>query len=227
MQQRPSQLETLTGLEITDLSIGKAVRPSVFCSPRRLLSFVLTELLVFGLILIFCVPIGIVIVKGLGFLSGDAQSAIVFFQVALAVSVVINLIWQGYRWSKGRKLKTLAHLVDQVDRHNDIIQVVSVMDELGSIQNSTVSLLDRGEVIKALNATRESLMNALMTERILRKHQRFMTRRQELFASIETNLAALQALQVTNQANEYGHLLNEALQIGLSVRRELDQTQSG
>lgn len=66
-------------------------------------------------------------------------------------------------------------------------------------------------------------MNALLTEKVLRKHQKFITRRQELFTNIETNLAILQTLQIDGQATEYGQLLNQALQIGLSVRREIEQ----
>jgi hypothetical protein len=97
------------------------------------------------------------------------------------------------------------------------------MDELSTVRNETIQVIDREEVLRALTATRESLINALLTEKILRKHQRLMTRRQELFTNIETNLATLQTLQVDSQANEYGQLLNEALQIGLSIRSELEQ----
>lgn len=118
-------------------------------------------------------------------------------------------------------MKILAHLLDEVDKHNEIIAAVDVIDELGSVKNSTISLIDRKEVLAALTATRESLVCALMTEKILRKHKRFIARRHELFNNIETNLAALQNLQVNNQADEYGQLLNEALEIGMSVHQEI------
>jgi hypothetical protein len=42
-----------------------------------------------------------------------------------------------------------------------------------------------------------------------------------LFTNIETNLATLQSLSVNHQAESYAQLLNEALEIGLTVHREM------
>ncbi|MGD1713832.1 hypothetical protein [Dapis sp. BLCC M172] len=60
---------------------------------------------------------------------------------------------------------------------------------------------------------------AIQTERILRENQDFIMRRYELFASMENNLSALMNFDVKNQATEYGKLLNEALEIGMSVQK--------
>lgn len=219
----PSQLETLTGMDISDTFMGRVYRPSVFRSFRRLLPFLVTEIFTLGLVLIFCLPIGLVVGRGLGLLTGDFNSTVSFLLIMTSISVLLFVGWNFVMWRQGKQLKTLAHLLDEVDKHNEIIEAVHVMDELGAVNQLAVRLLDRVEVLKALSATRESLMNALITEKILRKHQRFINRRQELFTNIEANLAMLQTLQVDSQANEYGQLLNEALQIGLSIRREIDQ----
>ncbi|NJO42880.1 MAG: hypothetical protein HC769_24205 [Cyanobacteria bacterium CRU_2_1] len=219
----PSQLEKLTGLEISDTFMGRAYRPSVFRDTKRLLSFLVTESLTFGLILIICLPAGLVIGRGFGSLTGDAKSTFQFLFVTISISIAIFVIWNIYMWVQTKTFKTLAHLLDEVDKHNEIVEAVHVIDELGAIHNSMVQVIDREEVLKALSATRESLINALMTEKLLRKHKKFIVRRHELFTNIETNLATLQTLQVDNQANEYGQLLNEALQIGMSIREEIDQ----
>ncbi len=217
----PSQLEKVTGLEVTDILMGKVYRPTVFRSTKRFLSFLLTETLTLGLILIFCLPLSLVIGRGLGILT--TSNTVPFLLTALGIAIALFAIWNGWTWQKGKGLKTLAHLLDEVDKHNEIIDAVHIIDELGAIQNSTIQVIDREEILKALSATRESLLNALMTEKVLRKHQQFMARRQELFANIETNLATLQTLQANQQANEYGQLLNEALQIGMSLRQELEK----
>lgn len=215
------ELENLLGLDVNEVFIGGAWRPSIIRYPKRLLSFLMTEVFTFGLILIFCLPIGLITARSFGGLTSDANSTAQFVQVSFGVSVAIALLWNLYMWQKGKSMKVLAHLLDEVDKHNEIIAAVDVIDELGAVKNSTISLVDRGEVLAALTATRESLVCALMTEKILRKHQRFIARRHELFSNIETNLAALQSLQVNNQANEYGQLLNEALEIGMSVHQEI------
>jgi hypothetical protein len=217
------ELETLTGLEISDTFMGRAYRPSLFRQPKRLLSFLMTEVFTLGLILIFCLPISLIIARNVGGLTADASSTLCFLQITLGISIAIAIAWNLFLWQKSNRMKTLAHLLDEIDKHNEIIEAVHIIDELGSIKNSTITLIDREDALKALSATRESLICALMTEKILRKHQRFIARRHELFSSIETNLAALQALQINHQANEYGQLLNEALQIGMSVYQEIDQ----
>lgn len=229
------QLDQITGLDISETFMGRACRPSLFRHPKRLLSFLLTELLTLGLILIFCLPVGLVIARNIGALSGDPRSTIQFLAIAVSVSIALFALWNGYMWQQGKHLKTLAHLLDEVDKHNEMIEAVHILDELGAVNRTAhqpahqtpIELLDRDEVLRALNATRESLICALMTEKILRKHKRFMARRQDLFTQIETNLATLQTLQVNSEANEYGRLLNEALQIALSVRQEVDRLNGG
>lgn len=216
-----SQLEKITGLEITEISMGKAYRPTIFRSTKRFLSFLLAETLTLGLILIFCLPVSLVLARGLGILT--TANTIPFLLTALGISITLFAGWNGLIWKKSKALKTLAHLLEDVDKHNEIIDAVKIIDELGSIESSTIQVIDREAVLTALTATRESLLNALMTEKILRKHQQFIARRQDLFANIETNLITLQTLQTNQQANEYSQLLNEALQIGMSIRQEMEQ----
>jgi hypothetical protein len=215
-----SQLEKLTGLDISDAFMGRIYRPSVFRSAHRLIPFLVTEAFTLAVVIIFCLPIGLVVGRGLGLLTSGNTTLFVLALLALAVLIFAG--WNFYMWSQTKPLKTLAHLLDEVDKHNEIIAAVDLFDQLATVGQAPVAVLDREEVLKALAATRESLINALLTEKILRKHQRLMARRQELFSQIETNLATLQTLQINSQATEYGQLLNEALQIGLSIRRELE-----
>ncbi len=224
-------LDTLTGLDISDTFMGRAVRPSVFCIPKRLMSFVLSEIITLGLIVIFCLPASLVIAKSIPGFTDSTANTIQFLQISFGISLVIFALWNGYGWFRSSALKMLAHLLDDVDKHNEIIDALQVLDELAAVQNTSAqgvanptSLLEnRADVLQALSATRESLVCGLMTERVLRKHQRAMTRRHDLFTNIETDLATLQRLQVDQAANDYGHLLNDALQIGLNVRREIEQ----
>lgn len=216
------ELEHLTGLEISETAIGRAVRPSLFRSPRRLFSFACSQLLTLGLILVFCLPLSLMIARSAGGLSENSEVAWRAVAAGTGVAGAIALLWNLYRWQQTRRLKTLTHLIDQVDRHNQMIEAVAVLDELSTVQGSGVQLTLRTEVLQALTATRESLVCGLMTEKILRKHQRLIVRRHELFDSIEANLTTLQMLQVNHQANDYAELLNEALEIGVSVRREIE-----
>jgi len=223
-------LDTLTGLDISDTFMGRAVRPSVFRAPKRLMSFVLSEIITLGLIVIFCLPASLVIAKSIPGFNDSTPNTIQFLQISIGISLSIFALWNGFIWLRSNALKTLAHLLDDVDKHNEIIDALQVLDELTAVQNtstlgvnSTSPLENRADVLQALSATRESLVCGLMTERVLRKHQRSLARRHDLFTNIETNLATLQSLQLNHAANDYGHLLNDALQIGMSVRHEIEQ----
>ncbi|MGF1521090.1 MAG: hypothetical protein ACFBSF_02050 [Leptolyngbyaceae cyanobacterium] len=211
------QLEKLTGLDIGTVFVGGVVRPSTFRSAQRVLSLIVTEGSALGVVFIICLGLGLVIARSLS--SFDNVSWLLL--IAVGCTVISAIAWNAYQWKRYKTLRSLAHLLDEVDRHNEIIQAVQVMDELETIQVANLGLPNRDEVLKALAATHDSLISALMTERILRRHRPLMERRQELFRNIETNLSTLQTLHVNNQASEYQQFLKEALAIGLAVQQEL------
>ena len=222
LQITQRELDTLTGLDISATSMGWAHRSSVYRNPKLLSSFLTTQALTFIVLLIFCVPASLVIVQNFS-QSDDANYALQFLPISFGITGAIALLWNGYLWFRGRQLKTLEHLLDEVDRYQETVMAADILDELGAVKHSKITLDNRDDVLNALRLTRESLVCALITEKILRKHQRFFARRQEMFGSIERNLSALQALQLNNTANEYGELLNQALQIGASVHQEIRQ----
>ncbi len=212
------ELDKLTGLDIGDVTMGWAYRQTAFL-PQRRLAWVSEQLLTVGVALVFCVPVTLLLSRAI---SGDDVNAVWrWMPVGGVGAIALTTTWTTYRWQEGKRLIVLSHLLDEIDRFNEMVAAVEILEELGSTQNSRLNLENRQEVIEALHLTRESLVCGLMTERVMRKHQRFMARRQEMFSSIERNLATLQLLQVSDEASDYGRLLNEAIQIGTSVHREL------
>lgn len=211
------QLEKLTGLDISSVFMGGIVRPSTFRSVSRVASLLVTECSVLMVVFIISLGLGLVIIRSL---SGHNSVGILLL-IVVGITVAMAIAWHLYQWQRYKTLRSLAHLLDEVDRHNDIVQAVQVMDELETVQATNLKLPNRAEVLTALEATRDSLLAALMTERILRRHRPLIERRRELFSNIETNLTTLQTLHVNNQASEYQQFLEEALEIGLAVQREL------
>lgn len=219
----PSELDQLTGLDIGSVFMGGIIRPSVFRSWRQLTSLIITECLVLGVVFIVCLGLGLVLVRQR---EGFHQLSSLLFGIAGAIGLG-TILWHLYQWRRSKQLITLAHLLEEVDRHNDIIQALQVMDELEAVQVTSPGIPNRTEVIIALQTTRNSLISALMTEKILRRHQALIKRRHELFHTIETNLATLQTLQVEHQASEYRQFLQEALEIGIAVRQQIEAQESG
>lgn len=215
------ELERLTGLDISDTFMGRAIRPSVLRSRRRLRSLLMSEVLTLGLFIIFCLPVSLVIARNLPGFTGEDLGK--FLAISLGIAVGLFALWNGYLWRRGKQLTQLSHLLDQVDRHNEIIDAIALMEELDSVRANNREPVDRQEIFQALDATRSSLICALTTERIVRKHQKMIAKRAELAEAIAQNLAMLQTLQENATANEYGQFLTEALSIGIIVQQELSE----
>jgi hypothetical protein len=97
--------------------------------------------------------------------------------------------------------KSVRRLVKEVDRYNAVIKAVNINDQLEEAD----------------------LVRALKTERILRENKKFIAKNPQLFT---TNLTALTALQVSDQASEYGRVLDQALQIAVGVQEEMRKLQN-
>jgi hypothetical protein len=118
---------------------------------------------------------------------------------------------------------SLEILLRDVDRYNAVIKAIDINDQIEAAGNPGVVIQEREKVIAALKLTRNDLVRALKTERILRENKDFIITNTELFAN---NLATLTAMQVTEEATEHGKLLNEALQIALDVQIEMKRLQT-
>lgn len=221
------ELENLTGLDINEIFVGGVFggvcRPSVFWQRQRLILFCITELIVSVLVLVFSLPIGLLMTRNAAAGVQDLPAILQFLQITLAITVIVMVGWNLYMRLAGQRLTMLMHLLDEVDRYNEVIQAVDVLDRLEAVGHAQIKLIDRDRVLAALRVTRDSLVAGLMTERILRNSRAVLTRRYDLLTNIENNLVALRTLEVNDQANEYGQLLNEALQIGMSVQQEVQK----
>lgn len=221
------EIESLSEFDVNEVFIGGvfggAYRPSIFQNPKRLAYFCLSEIFLFLLTFIFTLPIGLSAIRNSPNASNELPVILQFLQISLGITLMVFLIWNVYMVFKIKHLKTLAHLLDEIDKYNEVIQAVDILDKLEAVGNLQVNLIDRNAVIAAFNVTRDSLVCGLMTEKVLRKNRGLLARRYDLFANIENNLTTLRTLEVKNQANEYAELLNEALKIGMSVRKEVQK----
>ncbi|MEL7142698.1 MAG: hypothetical protein AAGM27_10935, partial [Cyanobacteria bacterium J06554_3] len=216
-------LDRLTGLDISEVAMGWAYRQTAFHRSQRL-ALLGEQLLTTGVALIFCLPITLLLIRAI---SGDSQQVVwAWVPIGVVGAIALSIAWTVYRWREGKRLITLSHLLDDIDRFNEMVSAVEILEELGAAKSNRLNLENKQEVIEALHLTRESLICGLMTEKVMRRHQQFIARRQEMFSSIERNLATLQRLQVSDEANEYGRLLNEAIQIGTSVHAEFNRLQT-
>ncbi|AFZ09205.1 hypothetical protein Osc7112_4939 [Oscillatoria nigro-viridis PCC 7112] len=221
------ELEDLSGIALSDGFAGNFYIPAALRDRKKLFALLLHELLIFCVTLVVSLPVALLVNKhNVGSFS-DAEIFVRVLQITLGLSLAITVAWNVYKWVKAKPLETLAGLLDEVEKYHEVIQALDIIDRLTAAGNLQANLINRADAIEALKITRESLVCALKTERILRENQQFIGRRYELFANIESNLAALMAVDVSDRATEYGRLLNEALEIGMSVHKEVRNLQNG
>jgi hypothetical protein len=148
---------------------------------------------------------------------------IVLLTILHVIAVSSLIINDVRKISFSIKNRNLGRLFEDVIRYNSVIKAIDINDQIEAAGNPDVGLKNREQVLHALRLTKEDIIRALKTERILRENEKFIKLNYQLF---ESNLVALTALQVSDQATEQGRLLNEALQIVVDVREEMRKLQN-
>ncbi|MGL5063481.1 MAG: hypothetical protein ACRC62_26155 [Microcoleus sp.] len=221
-----SELEELSGIALNDGFPGDFYRPAAFRDSKKLFALLFHELLIFCLTFVVSLPVALLATRHQLNLVSDAVLFVRVLQISLSLSVAMVVGWNVYQWVKAKPLAALAGLLEEVEKYHEVIKALDIIDRLTLAGNLPANPINRKDAISALKITRESLVCAVRTERILRENKEFIGRRYEFFANIENNLSALMALDVSDRATEYGRLLNEALEIGMSVHKEVRKLQN-
>lgn len=219
----PHELERICGLEVNELFIGGMIsgvlRSSVLNRPMQLLSLLLVEVSTSGLLLIFSLPISFAMTRNIDL--HQASGAQYFLGMTLGLSIGMLILWNALMILRARKFRLLMGLLDEIDRFNALISAVQMLNRLDRLKPESGYFENHPEIVNALNITRDSLISGMMTEKILRENRNLLSRCQDLLNHIETNLSALSVLAIRDEASDYSRILNEALQIGTIVQREM------
>jgi hypothetical protein len=219
-----SELEAIAGVDVNDLGLSLGFRRSFLQSFPKVISFAIAQGLLMGVIFILLTPVGILILRNFGLSGDELISTLYFLLFTGGLTGLLSLILNLYLWKRSQKFQTFLILLDEIHNYNQVVRSLDILDKIEAA-GGEIQLSDRQEVIEALSLTRESLLGSLRTDRILRENQDLIDRRYELFAKIENNLATLNHLKISDEATEYGQLLNQALKIGVSVDREIRRIQ--
>lgn len=200
-------LKRLTGVSVDEMKLSVKYKYVIILSVIVLLNFI-----VFGLMLAF--QINPIIFGG---------------WVLIVICLLTQISSYGLRRNILKVLffkkpsKHIVNILKEVERYNAIVKAIDIKDRLEEAGNPGIGLSNRKQVIEALKITRSDLVRGLKTERILRENKSFIERNTEMFAN---NLVALTALQIRDQASEHGQIIDEALQIAVSVQREMRKLES-
>jgi hypothetical protein len=227
------EVEQLTGLEVNGLYIGDwlsgCFRRSVG-NPTLISRQLLSQLAALILAFVLCLPLGF---AGLGgHAPGPSATQLLrFVQWPAIVSGLLFMAWQLSLRRQGDRLGRLLLLLEEVDRYNQVIAAVELLGHLQSLNSQSFNSQSPNpagsvgdlELSEGLDLTRQTLVVALQTDRLLRQALgKSALLLQPGLMQIEENLLQLRSIEVAQQGQETAELIGQALAIGLRVRSELD-----
>ena len=221
------EIERLSQLEVSDLLIGGLLggvyRLPVNKTRQRSRDFIFTEIVVTGLVFVFSIPVGLAVIRDAS--NYNHPIVILSFLVStIGVTSLVLLLWHLYLWKAAKPLRPLMHLLDERDRFHRVLDSVSVMDQLRSVQTTSHQMLDRERLMTILQSTRDNIVAGLRAEYILRQSQyEFRSQSGELMSHIGENLALLSSMESNQRIQEFSTVLHESLEIGLRVQEEIRQ----
>lgn len=221
-----SELEKLSGIPIDEVIISDLYWHFSHHKLIKFKSIFFHQILIFALTLIISFPLGLMITSKTNYASDDPQLFFLFLQIAIFLSLIITISWNFYMYFKTKPLIILADLIEEINKYNQVIKGIEIVDRITNTGNLKVKLNNRQETIEMLTIIRENLINAVKNERIIRENQELIERQYQLFLNMENNFSTLMNYHVNEQASEYTRLLNQALQINTSVHKEMLKLQN-
>lgn len=236
LTQRQIKIQRAIALGIT--AINFILFTSIFLPPLRTAGIIFLIGLILGIlslaiefievtVLFFCVALGAAIFS-LYTLTG-VPLGIILLCLGLAIAsgllalLLIRLIVQQWQKSKNSHRQkgipsVILRLFAEVYKCNKTIRDIDVFDQLQDAGNS-IKLESRESAIAALRMTRNDIVRALKTERILREHPDFHPDR------FDIDLNAFESIQINNRAQEYGRIFDVTVQIAIDVQKAMTELQ--
>lgn len=192
-------------------------------------TFLFTEGCALFLVYFWLLPLNLIVFRNLDWLSNNYQGFILILISSACLSCVLITIINFYLYHKAKQLKIFAVLLEKVKQYNDLIAHFKLFAELNSLssisESDNIESLERIELVKALELTKNSLVKSIELEKILNRDRHLATNRYQLLANLESGLINLESFN-QDESNDYQQLLAEAIEIGLSVHKEVRKTRT-
>ncbi|MCA1994903.1 MAG: hypothetical protein LDL41_23070, partial [Coleofasciculus sp. S288] len=140
---------------------------------KQMLSVILTEVFLFIILLSFIMPVSLIVLRNAGTLPNNPASVIRLFSLIFGICSLGMLLWNIYLWQQAKQVKSLAKLMDKVDKYNHVIQAIALIDQLEAVDSSPSRFSNpnsRQEVLEVMSITKETLSSALKMEKLIRKY---------------------------------------------------------
>jgi len=224
-------LQKISGISIHDSFLGEYYRVWAKVSHKEsneekrnaaLLQFSGLELCLFFLTLVIASGTTLLAIKN----SWNSANPNYWIPVAssLGLTALLFLAVNLHVYLNCKPLIYLLNLLNELDNYDRIVTIFYRMDRLMTEGYMEQDPENQNQMIQALKITKDSFIHALKAERLVREYHQIKLP-DDLFNQLDRNLSDLIDFDVQGQDSNYGRLINETLEIGISVHRELRKLQ--
>jgi hypothetical protein len=211
-----STVESIGQQEIGQLMVGFTWRKNVWQKPHKLIQMGLMQII--GATMIFTammLPVDRVLHV---YRTPQSQPDRIVQLVWLDGTITLLILIGVNRWicDRGKRLQKLLKLVEQIEQYNQIVTSIGTLEKVADLTHHQGETSQTESMMEILGKTRQNLLVALEIDRYLRQYPNSS----ELTLAIANNLIDLQNLAQQPQLAEYGMLLTQAWEIGMSVYEE-------
>ena len=228
-----AQIKEISGVAIQDSFLSEYYRVWAKLKQREpeysqhhpiLLQFIGLELALVFVAIVFTFPIAFLIAKNLWISSSlEPQYSDLTILVAGLGGLLFFLI-NLYLYAKSKPLLNLLNLLNELEKYEGIVDIFYRMDKLIAENYIEEDRANRDRMVHALQIAKHGFLHALKSERLVRDYRQVHLP-DELFEKLNHNLSELIDFDVQGQDSHYARLINETLEIGINVHRELRKLQ--
>ncbi len=208
-----STVESIGQQEIGQLMVGFTWRKNVWQKPHKLIQMGLMQIV--GATMIFTammLPIDRVLhVYHTPRSQPDRIVQLIWIDGTITLLILVGI--NQWICERGKRLQKLLKLVEQIEDYNQIVTSIGTLEKVADLAHHQSETSQAESMMEILSNTRQNLLVALEIDRYLRQYPNSS----ELTLAIANNLIDLQNLAQQPQLAEYGMLLNQAWEIGMSI----------
>jgi hypothetical protein len=211
-----STVESISQQEIGQMMVGFSWRADVWRKPHKFLQMCSIQIIGVGIIFMaMMLPVD----RVLNIYRPSSSQSERLRRLILVDGTISLVILGGINRSifyRGKRFQRLLKLVEQIEQYNQIVQSIGTLEKVANLTSHQCEPAQLNSMTEILMQTRQNLLTALDIDRYFRHYPNAS----ELTISIARNLINLQSLAQQPQLAEYGTLLTQAWEIGMSVYEE-------
>mgnify|MGYP001794648463 CR=1 FL=1 len=204
---------------------------------KYLPTLLLTESSLLFIGFLFCFPLNLIFLRKMELIANNSQGLLIIILITILLSGFILFIFNFYLWQKAKRIKLLSRLLEKIADYNNLINNFQLLAKINRLSSQNIDIAKNqitnnlqaiDELKEVLELTKTSLLNSVELESFIYNNPQvkqnssscYTVDRYQLLSSLEHNLADL-ALSEIDSNSEYQEILNEAVNLGLSVHQEV------